>query len=251
MIPQSKWGIRILESFPCSSCKKECLSELVGTYVLVLAGPGAVILLSLVSFSGIIALSLTALVFGGTVALMILVFGRHSGSVINPAVTLAVASARLLKRELVIPYLSFQITGGILAGVTLRFLFLSTINSSVDLGSTKLAAGISPLLGIVFEAVGTFVLASSALVASTRIRRVELQALLVGSTLSILILFIGPLTGAGFNPARSLGPSLGSGYFQNLYVYFLGPVVGAISAGFVFRVTRDHGRKAGNLVCLC
>lgn len=114
-------------------------SELIGTYVLVLAGPGAVILLSLVSFSGIVTLSLVALVFGGTVALMILVFGRHSGSLINPAVTLAIASARLLKRELIVPYLSFQIAGGTLAGLTLRELFFSTVNSGIDLGSAKLA----------------------------------------------------------------------------------------------------------------
>lgn len=218
---------------------------------MVLAGPGAVILLSLVSFSGLVTLSLIALVFGGTVALMILVFGKHSGSVINPAVTLAVACARLLKRELILPYLLFQIVGGILAGITLRFLFLSTINSNVDLGSTKLAAGISPLLGITFEGVGTFVLASSALLASTKIKRIELQALCVGSTLSILIIFIGPLTGAGFNPARSLGPSLASGYFENLYVYLLGPSVGAMCAGLLFRVIRDNGGKKLLPICVC
>ena len=236
-----------IKSFPCSSCRKECLSEFVGTYLLVLIGPASVIFLSIVSLSGYEALALIALAFGGTVAVMIHVFGKHSGSVINPAITLGVASANLLKRNLIVPYLFFQTTGGILAGLTLRFVFASALDPT-DLGSTKLATGINPYLGIAFESIGTFILTSSALVASTRITKAKYQALLVGTTLSILILFIGPLTGAGFNPARSLGPSLASGYLTNLYVYFIGPVVGALLAGLIFRAIRDHDR---NSVCLC
>ena len=217
--------------------------------MLVLVGPASVILLSLASLSGLGALALIALTFGGTVALAILALGKHSGSVINPAITLAVATARLLKKDLVVPYLFFQIVGGILAGLTLRLIFISLQNST-DLGSTKLAAGINPVLGVVFETVGTFILTSSALVASTRIKKAKYQALFVGTTLFILILFIGPLTGAGFNPARSLGPSLASGYFTNLYVYFAGPIVGALVAGLLFRAIRDYGRKR-NSVCMC
>jgi len=60
----------------------------------------------------------------------------------------------------------------------------------------------------------------------------------VGGTLAILILLIGPLTGAGFNPARSLGPALASGYFSNLYVYVIGPAVGALIAGLLFERIR-------------
>lgn len=234
---------------PCSNCKKECLSELIGTYLLVLIGPASVILLSIVSLSGFEALALIALTFGGTVALIILFFGKHSGSVINPALTLAVASAKLLKRNLIVPYLFFQLVGGILAGFTLRFVFLSSLNAT-DLGSTKLASGINPILGVTFEAIGTFILASSALIASTRLKKTHHQALFVGTTLFFLILFIGPLTGAGFNPSRSLGPSLASGYFTNLDIYFIGPIIGALIAGLAFRlITENHGKR--NLVCMC
>ena len=216
-----------------------------------LIGPATIVLLSLISLSGLAALLLVAVAFGGTVALMILAFGKHSGSVINPAVTVAVASARLLKRELIIPYLFFQVLGGVLAGLTLRLVFFSALNST-QLGATRLATGISPAVGLTLEFLGTFVLATSALVASTRLKKTEHQALFVGSTLSILILLIGPLTGAGFNPARSLGPSLASGYLTNLSVYIIGPVLGALFAGLVFRVMRDGQRtKSSNLVCLC
>jgi len=78
----------------------------------------------------------------------------------------------------------------------------------------------------------------SALAATAWVRRAVLQAIAVGGTLTVLILFIGPLTGAGFNPARSLGPALASGYISNLYVYVIGPFVGALLAGLLFRQIR-------------
>jgi len=183
------------------------------------------------------------------VGLMILIFGRQSGSVINPAVTIAAASAKLLKRDLLIPYLIFQTIGGLLAGLTLKIVFTSA-NSATDLGSTKLATGLTPFVGISFEELGTFVLASSALIASTKLKKTHHQALLVGLTLFTLIIFIGPLTGAGLNPARSLGPSVASGYFTSLYIYIIGPIIGALAAGLLFRMVTNHGGK-GNFVCLC
>jgi glycerol uptake facilitator-like aquaporin len=179
-----------------------------------------------------------ALTFGVSVSVIILLLGEHSGAVINPALTLAAASAQLIRRDLVIPYLLFQTAGGILAGLTLRLVF-GSLGNATDLGSTKLATSISPIMGIGIEALGTFVLAVSALAATAWISRAELQGLAVGGTLTVLILFIGPLTGAGFNPARSLGPSLASEYFPNLYVYIVGPFVGALLAGLLFRLIRS------------
>ncbi|MHB8567590.1 MAG: MIP/aquaporin family protein [Nitrososphaerales archaeon] len=236
-----------ISSFPCSKCKKECLAELIGTYILVLAGPASVILVSLMPLIGIEALTLIALTFGGTVGILILLLGKYSGTVINPAITVAAASVRLLRKDLIVPYLFFQLMGGLLAGITLRYIFLSVDTTS--LGATKLANGINPILGIVIESIGTFFLALSALIASARLKKTHHQALLVGATLFTLIIFIGPLTGAGFNPARSLGPSIASGYIENLYVYFIGPVIGALFAGIAFRAIKEHGK--GNPVCLC
>ena len=223
---------------------KRCASELIGTYALVVAGPSSIILLSTLSlFSTPEALYLVALTFGVSVSVIIILLGEHSGAVINPALTLAAASAQLLRRNLVIPYLLFQTVGGILAGLTLRLVF-SPLGDVTSLGSTKLATSISPVMGIGLEALGTFILAVSALAATAWISRAELQALAVGGTLTLLILFIGPLTGAGFNPARSLGPALASEYFSNLYVYVIGPFVGALLAGLFFReIQLSFGRK--------
>ena len=238
--------------YPCSSCKKECLSELLGTYLLVVLGPSSVIVASLIpNFTAAESLVFIAFSFGSTVAFVIYFLGRHSGAIINPAITFGATFARILHSRYFVPYLFFQITGGLLAGLTLKLVFSSATASTNQLGSTELARGISPLTGFAIEIVGTFVLTISALTASTRIKNAAGQALLVGSTLFVLILFLGPLTGAGFNPARSLGPSLASGYLTNLYLYIIGPVVGAVIAGLVFRVVRDNGTKTRNLVCLC
>ena len=198
-------------------------------------GPSSVILVSLLSLSSTpVALLLVALTFGATVGAIIIVLGEHSGAVINPALTLAAASARLIKTNLVIPYITFQTAGGILAGLTLRLVF-TPLGDATSLGSTKIASGINPVAGIALETLGTFVLAMSALAATAWMSRARSQALVVGGTLAILILFIGPLTGAGFNPARSLGPALASGYWSNLYVYLVGPVLGGLLAGLLFK----------------
>src|SRR2546426_948078 len=114
----------------------------------------------------------------------------------------------------------------------------SHLNHSNGLVSTTLAVGLSPIMGVLLEAIGTFTIATSALIVSTKIKTRRNQAILVGATLFILILLIGPFTGAGFNPARSLGPALASGNPDNLYVYLAGPMMGASTAGLLFRRVR-------------
>jgi len=198
------------------------------------------------------ALTFVATVFGCTVASLILLLGGFSGAYINPAITVASGLAGGLKRRLIVPYLAFQVTGGLLAGLSLKGVF-GSFSSFADLGSTKLAPAVTPVEGLVIEMAGTFVLAFSALYASTNIRGRRWQATLVGATLLMLIMLIGPLTGASFNPARSLGPSLFSGYFANQYVYWFGPIVGAGSAGLIFRAVKNRLRATNGhrIVCLC
>jgi glycerol uptake facilitator-like aquaporin len=240
-----------MSKFPCASCKKECLAELVGTYLLVVLGPSTIIISSMIpTISVLESVVFIAFGFGASVGMVILLLGKYSGALINPAITFGATFAKILHSKYFLPYLFFQITGGLFAGLTLKVIFASAV-PTVDLGSTKLAVGISPIFGVIIEAIGTFVLTTSALFASTRIKGARGQALLVGSTLFFLILIIGPITGASFNPARSIGPALVSGYFGNLDVYVIGPVIGAIIAGYVFRVIREHDRPTRNLVCLC
>lgn len=227
-----------------SRYKKAYLAEMLGTFLLVFIGPGSLLLASTIpAISSQEALVLVALVFGSTVAVVIVSLGRHSGAHINPAITLANTVAGMSDRRLMVPYVCFQLAGGLLAGLALRLVFAGA-SASASLGSTKLAAGVSPLEGLLLEVAGTFVLALAALTAASAISSPLKQAALVGSTLFVLILFLGPLTGASFNPARSIGPSLFSGYLNGQAVYWFGPMIGGGLAGYLFGILRG-GRSPG------
>jgi aquaporin Z len=217
-----------------SKFTKQCLAELLGTYLLVFFGPTSVILTASSSLTKPESLTLIAATFAIVVAAMILILGEHSGAVINPAISLGAFLSGDLKKGMVVPYLLFQSLGGIAAGLTLKLLF--STHGTTNLGATKLSTGIGPLEGIIIEAVGTFVLAASALTAGRKLKRDLYKGLLVGATLFVLIILIGPLTGASFNPARTLGPAIASPYLDNLYVYLIGTFAGGIAAGILFRV---------------
>jgi MIP family channel proteins len=249
----SLFALLVLGAVPCSGCKEECLSEMLGTYVLVFIGPASVVIASFIPYlSSIESLTFIALVFGSTVASIIMILGRHSGAHINPAITVASTFAGIARRELMVPYIAFQVFGGLLAGLSLKIVF-GTLAPSVYLGSTKIAAGITPIEGIVLETVGTFILAISALSASSFTRHPAKQAALVGATLFGLIMFIGPLTGASFNPSRSGGPALFSAYYANQLVYWIGPFLGGGLAGLIFGLVRkSYGRtRRLSVGCVC
>ena len=215
---------------PCGQCRSECSAEFIGTFLLVFFGAGIVALTT--PFSGSFVLTEIAATFGIVVAVVILSMGRISGAHINPAVSLAQAISGRLRRGLLLPYLFFQTAGGVAAGLVLRLIFHPD-GSSVYLGSTTLSVSI--MLGFALEIIGTFTLALVILRVSSRASSLKYQALVIGLTLFVLILALGPLTGASFNPARSLGPALASGHVDNTWLFLAAPPIGAALAAFVER----------------
>jgi glycerol uptake facilitator-like aquaporin len=168
-----------------------------------------------------------------------MLLGKHSGAHINPAVTIAHAFSKRTRNDFVLPYLCFQALGAVVGALTLRLFFLNRNVFPADVGSTELARGVNPLYGIGIEAIGTFLLCSAALTAAFYVRKPIWQAALVGATLFFLILLFGPLTGASFNPARSLGPALWSWHWGDEYVYLLGPLTGAAFAALFFQLIEN------------
>src|SRR5439155_22778612 len=146
-----------LSSHPHASRRARCLSELLGTYLLVLVGPGTVAAVSLAQgISPFEAFLIIGSAFGAIVALVILILGLISGAHIDPAITLAHTITGKTEPEMLVPYVVFQALGGLLAGFTLRLIFCP-FGLPADLGTTKLASGVSVPAGIVLEIVGTFV----------------------------------------------------------------------------------------------
>ena len=119
-----------------------------------------------------------------------------------------------------------------MAGVVLGMLFAASPWTSF-LGSTSLAQNTGPVTGFVLELTGTFILATAVLYVSLARMRTVYQASIIGLILFLLIILIGPLTGASLNPARSIGPATASGFFDNLQIYIAGPLMGGLFAGIV------------------
>lgn len=182
--------------------------------------------------SSILRLAFVAAVFGGVVAGAILAFGRVSGTHINSAVTAAVlVRGRGFDRVLLL-YFAAQIAACLAAGLLLRGLFAPDATTSF-LGSTALAPHVTLPAGFALEVGGTFALALAALSVGRWTSRPAWQGGAVGATLFALIMIVGPLTGASFNPARSIGPALASGFTENLWLYLAAPVLGGAMAGAV------------------
>lgn len=199
------------------------LAEFLGTFVLVFAGTGAIVVNQ--TQSGVVTHPGIAAVFGLVVAAMIYTFGDVSGAHFNPAVTLAFTAAGRFPVCEVPLYLAAQILGATTASALLSHLF----PGSKTLGAT-LPAG-SAGQSFIFEAVLTLILMLVILQVSTGAREKGITAgIAIGATVGLEALFAGPICGASMNPARSLGPALVSGRLGEIWIYLIAPTVGALLA---------------------
>ena len=213
---------------------KKFYAEGLGTFGLVFAGTGAIVIND--TTGGGVTHVGVALTFGLIVLAMIYTFGDISGAHLNPAVTIGFWAARRMPGREIVPYIIAQITGAIFASGLLRFLF----PESRLLGAT-LPAG-SELQSLVLEIVLTFFLMLTILNVSTGAKEKGITAgIAVGSVIGLEALFAGPISGASMNPARSLAPSLVSGHLDHLWIYLAAPILGAGAAIFACRCVRESG----------
>jgi aquaporin Z len=213
---------------------KRCCAEAIGTFALVFAGTGAIVI-NEVSGGAIthVGISLT---FGLIVLAMIYTVGDISGAHLNPAVTVGFWIAQRLPREDVLPYIGSQLTGALVASGLLRVLF----PGNPLLGST-LPAG-SDLQSFVLEIVLTFLLMLTILNVSTGAKEKGITAgIAVGAVIGLEAMFAGPICGASMNPARSLAPALLSGHCEHLWIYLVAPPIGACMAVLGCRCVRESG----------
>jgi aquaporin Z len=198
-------------------------AELLGTFMLVFAGTGAIVIDEVrggVSHVGV------ALTFGLVVLALIYALGEVSGAHLNPAVTLGFFLAGRFPARRVLPYVASQCVGALLASGLLRLLFLG---EATTLGAT-LPKG-PALQSFVLEAVLTLFLMFVILSVSTGAKEKGIMAgVAVGAVIALEALFAGPVCGASMNPARSLAPALVSGRLEHLWVYLAAPALGAALA---------------------
>jgi len=219
---------------------RRLFAEVLGTFLLVLAGAGAGVV-DAVSH-GAVGRGASVTAPGLMVMAVILFMGAVSGAHLNPAVTLGFALRGDFPWRRVPGYILAELLGSTLA-VLLLWAMFGKVGS---LGATEPGAGISDLQAMLMEMTLTVGLVSVILGTASRSQNLgPLSALGVGSYIVLAGLWSSPISGASMNPARSFGPDLVLGNFDHYWVYVVGPVLGAlIAVGFAF-VLRGHAEVGG------
>src|SRR5258707_10288502 len=213
---------------------KKWAAEAFGTFALVFAGSGAIVINQISGgASSHVGIALT---FGLVVLAMIYAVGDISGAHLNPAVSVGFWAARRFPARALPGYFLSQTVGALLASLTLRLLF----PKSELLGAT-LPAG-APLQSFVLELILTALLMFVILNVSTGAKEKGITAgVAVGAVIGLEAMFAGPICGASMNPARSLAPALVSGHLENLWLYLVAPVAGAVLAVAGCRCVQTEG----------
>ncbi|MEH1873010.1 MIP/aquaporin family protein [Nostoc sp.] len=210
-------------------CWREALAEGIGTFILVFAGTGAVMVNS-ISGGSVTHIGIS-FVFGAVVTALIYGIGHLSGAHFNPAVNLAFWTSGFFPKRRVLPYILAQLVGAIAASA----LLLISLGRVANLGATLPLNG-NWLQSLVLEFVLTFIL-MFVILGSGLDRRAHIgfAGLAIGLTVGMEAAFMGPITGASMNPARSLGPALVGGIWQHHWVYWVAPILGAQLAVILYR----------------
>lgn len=205
-------------------------AEFLGTYALVTTGCGAIIVNSQTGALSHLGIALT---FGLVIAVMVAAIGHLSGAHFNPAVTLAFAFIRHFSWREVPLYIGGQLLGATFGAFTLRTLF----GMRADLGTTFPQGDVMQSLGLEFLMTAGLMFVITAVATDNRVP-VPLAALAIGASVTLGVLWGGPISGASMNPARSFGPAILSGIWSHQWIYWLGPIVGAIAGVFAYQMVR-------------
>ena len=217
-----------------SSLSKALIAEFIGTFALIFIGAG-------VGALGLGGLTGVALAHGLVVLGFAYAYGHISGTHINPAVTCGLLAAGKIDGGKAGAYIVTQLIGGAAGAFALKAVLggpvgnlgMAALASNLQAGGASIS--ISPMTGLFVEFLGTFFLVNAVCNTAVSCKAGNLAGVAIGLTLTFGILCGGPLTGAAYNPARALGPALAVGDTTNLWIYFVGPILGGVVAGILYR----------------
>ncbi|MEP6709756.1 MAG: aquaporin [Verrucomicrobiota bacterium] len=205
---------------------RPCIAEFIGTFALIFVGIGAI------KTAGHDVLAV-ALAHGLTIAAFVSATMHISGGQLNPAVTFGLICGGHMSWPDGLRYWIAQLLGAIAAAWICLGLFGRDV---IVAGTPQLAIDLTGAQGISVEAILTFFLVFVVHGTGVDERGRRVAGLAIGSTITLDILFGGPLTGAAMNPARVFGPAVIANFWKAHYVYWIGPFLGAAAAGLVYRV---------------
>jgi MIP family channel proteins len=211
---------------------RRLVAEAFGSFALVFAGAGAVMVDAKTHQLGHVGVAIT---FGLVIAAMIYAVGHVSGAHFNPAVTFSFALTRHFPWSRAYGYWAAQFVGAIIAAAILR----GSLGNIAHVGAT-LPSG-SQAQSFLWETAMTAFLMFVILAVATDTRAVgEAAAIAIGATIGFDAMFGGPISGASMNPTRSLGPALVSGDLHALWLYIVAPVVGASLGAVLYQFVRGE-----------
>jgi MIP family channel proteins len=220
-----------------SELARRLLAEIVGTFALVFAGCGAIMVNA--QTNGALGHVGIALTFGLVVMAMIYAVGHVSGAHFNPAVSLAFALTRHFRWARLLGYWLAQLAGALVAAAVLR----GSLGEVADVGATVPSG--TDRQAFLWELILTFFLMFVIMAVATDTRAVgEAAAIAIGGTVGLDAMFGGPITGASMNPARSLGPALVAGELESIWVYLTAPLLGAALGALTYQVVRRERLSA-------
>jgi aquaporin Z len=202
------------------------LAEFIGTFALIFIGAGAGSQIFTIGLVGV------AFAHGLVIVGFAYAYGHISGTHINPAVTIGVWAAGKIDTVRALSYVVVQLLGGIAGAFALSWVLGPRGGT---LGATGLGEGMTTTSGLVLELILTFFLVNAVLNAGISGKATIPGGLAIGFTLTFCILMGGPLTGASLNPARTLGPAVAIGNYANIWLYFVGPILGGVIAGLLYK----------------
>ena len=214
---------------------RRAAAESIGTFFLVLIGPGAAMVNA--AIGGGIGVAGIALAFAFVIIAMVYALGHLSGAHLNPAVTVAFWSTRRFPSRDVAPYVFAQCVGAIVASVVLR----AVLGPVGHLGATlpSVIPHVSVGAAFLIEALLSFALMFVIMAVATDDRVAPgFAPIAVGLTVGFCALTGGPLTGASMNPARSLGPALVGSEWRAHWVYWVAPMVAMVLAARMYDALR-------------
>ena len=211
------------------------IAEFIGTFFLVFAGTGAIVVDSIgheVTHVGV------SMVFGLVIAVLIYALGHISGAHFNPAVTVGFWALGEFPAKRVPWYVATQLIGAAAASALLFAIF----GTAGGLGITMPRGG--ALESLIFETAMTFLLVFVIFGSAVHGMAIKSFAgIAIGGTIALDALFGGPVSGASMNPARSFGPALLTGVWTDQWIYVVGPLAGALLAVAAYRMMISDGLR--------
>jgi MIP family channel proteins len=214
---------------------RRAVAEFVGAFALIFIGAGSIVTANSIHDPSLIGV---AIAHGVTIAVMVSAVGHISGGHFNPAVTVGFLITRRIKPALAVLYWTAQFGGAALAALLVRELLPRASSDAVHLGVPALGGGVNAGAGFALEAIFTFFLVWVVFATAVDPRGTfkSIAGLAIGLTITIDILFGGPLTGAAMNPARAFGPQLVGSHWSHAWVWYAGPVLGAGVAAAMYEL---------------